>query len=1057
MDEDDIDIQTRRRSHLGDEPIYCAAPPPSNPDDIIYYASDEELDEPAKVAKRLKYEAQALRYLEGKPMRILSATLRGPFDKASGWENPWLPKQPATKEPVLEPSQPPTKPLPAIKQRFLRRSQRLVQQDGTTPGTGNSMRYHFPSPGSNRQSTSPLGTNKRIQIKAWAKEVSLGTLDRDPFWAPDQVLHEETTQPDRKRPVGEDWLKGKQSKRKRLDSSQTPAAASTPMPMPRAQASTRSRSVPTNIGHVKPPVPPSMAASRSFELATPPSTINQNGPEITSARVDEISTGHGKVLSQDELSNASGPTTSDSIAQETGIIVGDPHDQPLPADGPECGQTSDLETRSSSKQAPRDAMNQDQQSQEETGLESYLDQSFHYRARPPKTTPVPDPSLPIEATCPQLTQTGTPESPSHADAVTVAAPEVQKQLEDIISKNQQIDGSDIRMSQHSEIISHAVPGGAELPERQGMLVENTDPMSVELDSASTTSETTSSLSTGDEVEETKEPDPAQDDSHMPPTVVEIKPSRDSTSPINQTTAEAHLVRSEPLVEEGSALVDDPVDADRKEPLGVSEWPTTHHAFNIPTVPIPEPHDAIQENCENIAQDESDSESNSIIIPLSQLEWGITEAIGGTPKKPKVVAENEIKSPDDNPAQATLLDFPEIDTQRSPWVPDLPPGADLTIDYIKSEPIDDPLYYCYPYQCSLLTSQINSGETSRIGPSQQSPWAGELLEPKRSSDGEHCSTAPVETIPANTSLAAAALGEHQSPWDMGNTSIPSFPNYPLISSPLAAYDETSLHPPSQSPMLVVEPEQRSSGYGCNSPVTPPRAPASYARTPELEKSIMPFAVFNTPSPKRRARQLSGRYSITGHMRGILSSAKHSNPWSSGRSSRRVSFAPLPTEDDANFLSASAPNVTRVASPPPQTIVDAKDEDVDGRYQNHFDAVKRRATGEDVQLRLQPQILPSFSQQKPSSPAFNAMAAAFREADAYMTEGRGDLARDIEESTDQEMDDVEQSPWRKESQGVDDVADVMNNLDDFIGAFDVEAELEKESREPIRSSHNWGILG
>ncbi|XXG97545.1 26S protease regulatory subunit 8 [Hypoxylon texense] len=929
MDEDDIDIQTWRRTQLGEEPIYCAAPPPSNPDDIIYYGSDEELDESARVAKKLKYEAQALRYLEGKPMRILSAGLRGPFDKASGWENPWLPKQPTAKKPVLEPSQLPTKPLPAVKQHFLRRSRRLAQQDDTTPGTDSSMRCQLPSSGSSWEFTSPLGTDKRMKIKAWAKEVSLGTLERDPFWAPDQVLHEENATPDRKRPVEKDWLKGKQPKRKRLDSSQNTAIPSTPMPMPRAQASTRSRSVPTNIGHVKPPVPPSMAASRSFELATPPSTVNQNGPEIT---------------------------------------------------------------------------------------------------------PV-EPGLPIAATCPQLTQTGTPESPSHADAITIAVVEEKEQSEEIISKNQQIDGSDIRMSQDNQIIGLVVPEGTELSERQGTPAENAenaDPMPIKSDGASATSGTISSLSMGDEVTETKEPDAIHDVSHVPPTVVEMKPSRDSVSPINRTTVEAHLIKSEPLVEEGSALVDDPMDTDRKEQFAADESPTAHDALNIPTMPIPEPLDAMQEDCGNIAQDELGSESNSIIIPLSQLEWGITEAIGGTPKKLGVVAEDEIKSSDDSPTQATLSHCPEIVTQRSPWVPDLPPGADLTIDYI-------------------------NGETSQLGPSQQSPWAGELLGSIRSSGREHHVTAPTGTVPADTGSGATALGEPQSPWDTGNTSIPPYPKRVLISSPLATYNETSLHPPSQPPMLADELEQRS--LIC-SPTTPPRAPTSHARTPELEKSIMPFSMLNTPSPKRRPRQLSSRYSSTGPTRSILSSGKRSNPWNSGRSSRRVTFAPLPTDEDDNVLpaSASAPGALRAASPPPQAMADAKDEDVDGRYQNHFDAVKRRANGEDVQLRVQPQLLPSFSQQKLSSPAFNAMAAAFREADAYMGEERVDISRDIEESPDQEMVDAEQSPWRKESQDVvDDVADVMNNLDDFLGAFNVEAELEKERQEPIRGSQNWRILG
>jgi hypothetical protein len=54
-------------------------------DDII--ASDDELDDTARAAKRQRVEKLAQSYLQGKPLLILSASLRGPFDE--GWVNPW--------------------------------------------------------------------------------------------------------------------------------------------------------------------------------------------------------------------------------------------------------------------------------------------------------------------------------------------------------------------------------------------------------------------------------------------------------------------------------------------------------------------------------------------------------------------------------------------------------------------------------------------------------------------------------------------------------------------------------------------------------------------------------------------------------------------------------------------------------------------------------------------------------------------------------------------------------------------------------------------------------
>lgn len=50
-------------------------------------ASDDDLDEPARAAKRRRIEALADAYLRGTPPLILSASLKGPFGK--GWVNPW--------------------------------------------------------------------------------------------------------------------------------------------------------------------------------------------------------------------------------------------------------------------------------------------------------------------------------------------------------------------------------------------------------------------------------------------------------------------------------------------------------------------------------------------------------------------------------------------------------------------------------------------------------------------------------------------------------------------------------------------------------------------------------------------------------------------------------------------------------------------------------------------------------------------------------------------------------------------------------------------------------
>lgn len=85
----------KRRSHLvhgwvaeafPDEPIYCEAPQTSK--DVIYSGSEDEAYN-CPTERRERYEDKGQRFLQGKPLLLLSASLRGPFTKESGWKNPW--------------------------------------------------------------------------------------------------------------------------------------------------------------------------------------------------------------------------------------------------------------------------------------------------------------------------------------------------------------------------------------------------------------------------------------------------------------------------------------------------------------------------------------------------------------------------------------------------------------------------------------------------------------------------------------------------------------------------------------------------------------------------------------------------------------------------------------------------------------------------------------------------------------------------------------------------------------------------------------------------------
>ena len=58
-------------------------------EDIICEGSDSEQTQADISAKRIRYEEQASRICHGHVPMILSATLKGPFDREHGWINPW--------------------------------------------------------------------------------------------------------------------------------------------------------------------------------------------------------------------------------------------------------------------------------------------------------------------------------------------------------------------------------------------------------------------------------------------------------------------------------------------------------------------------------------------------------------------------------------------------------------------------------------------------------------------------------------------------------------------------------------------------------------------------------------------------------------------------------------------------------------------------------------------------------------------------------------------------------------------------------------------------------
>ncbi|KAI0205458.1 hypothetical protein F4808DRAFT_409280 [Astrocystis sublimbata] len=191
-----------------------------------------EANEAAKAAKERRYEDYGRRYLQGKPLCLISASLRGPFDQASGWKNPWLPK-----------------PSPPHEARL---------KDLSRHDTSGSMECHLPSPQSHedlRFSDTPSSPNSHFRIiQSWVHGVEHNVLESDNFWAPDRDGSA------KKHLADPDWLKRRPTKRSKPNASQTTKTTSTPTPMPTAR--------PRIEAKTKPRIP-IKSANRSFEMTTP--------------------------------------------------------------------------------------------------------------------------------------------------------------------------------------------------------------------------------------------------------------------------------------------------------------------------------------------------------------------------------------------------------------------------------------------------------------------------------------------------------------------------------------------------------------------------------------------------------------------------------------------------------------------------------------------------------------------------------------------------------------------------------------------------------------------
>ncbi|KAI0503161.1 hypothetical protein F5B22DRAFT_630386 [Xylaria bambusicola] len=1036
----------------GNEPIYCGGLSFTDSDTYIYPPSDDEKDEASRLARIQRYEECGRRYLQGKPLSILSASLRGPFDKASGWQNPWLPKVPSehAQRKLVHQSQPSAASSITQHENSIQAESLSTEEDGTIQngGVGDSMECHLPSPQSHQDlqfHNSPSHHERRSRIESWANDIHPVALEKDKFWAPGYDSIDRDAEPSQKRPAGKEWLKRRPAKKRRLPSSQSTGAASTPTPTPTARL--RAKRNKASVFENRP-------ANRSFEMTTPSSSPDR-GPRDSPSASERQPLGsreeHGRLASSnkpiggtDISAEPAASPRQEQAEEERRKEDNDEVEQDIEAEAKRPDPVED----NNQGQSPKQTCQNNEEFKENGDFEDCADDSFYYRARQMKQPTSPRISDITAADC----------SMKHIESKTPSPPE--QEIAVILSPGTHTQGS-----------SHVTPyEQSNANDIEHIMQPNRNPSSIAINdesghiAVSTLQSNTNEFQFHEAMFKNCAVQVLTSDAGDALTVGIRQPLGDITTNkhasrlnardnIPQTVSKANEARGitpEPFFDEGVTLIGETMDMD--EP-GAIEAPQTdieqhfcpdfdllaHYAISatdlananqlsyshditslsgtkdvanlaMAIAPQQEPaelHSITTEPCESPPVEMTDS-ADATEVTLSHLNEDLT----------LVVTDNESTPPE----------------QQSPWtspsktniqIPNANTGQDGgKLEKSPAQPV-----------VKMFDSPALMSDSPAIHPSQQSPWAAETNELTNAPDVQGAidvETALIMNVETPVKPLSPPLPGHQNVWAASPSAIPPILSNLCQMSPEPQFLESTVG--EEAPILK--------GY----PKTPiPQIPRQ--STPDGEVSIRSFSNFNFPSP----RQPSSCPPSVSACRGILRSKKS---LTSNKTARRVSFA-FEQEGDGYELSTNL----RAPSPPPPAIVDLEEDTVDGRYRKHFDVMNRRlSTSQGMTPRCQRRLLPNASQREPESPQADAMAEAFRRADADATRGayymdnvaKGKKAEEKENEhpgQNHDGDERPQSPWQKTTAGVDDddVAAVMGNLNEFLDVWDVDKEMDRNRNE------------
>ncbi|KAK6083669.1 protamine P1 [Seiridium cupressi] len=633
-----------RRMSLVEEPIYCAAY--DDGEEVLCLGSDEALSRPERVAKRLRYEDHALRYLRGQRPRLLSASLRGPFDRASGWRNPWFPENQVIRNrndsanhiPAPQPSKTPVHTNDTSK-ICLEIVGALVHQ---TPATRDSLQCHLPSPHSHRElelefaDDPQLNTDTRSRIQEWAKNVPVDNFQRDDFWAPaDGIADIFDGGVTPKRPAGKDWLKSKLYKRRRKDCTSF-VTASTPTPAP-APLSGDEAARAVSFGSLGRPSQITATASYNSGQNTPGSCAGTRLEGLFNRPSSK-----GKAYANDQSRKTRSPPHN--VAVKMSAFPMDPdkeHQQTstssncdasnarssaLPSETlqPVTGSSLGLTVAAQGQQTDHDELdankvnvefshkahnqhNIEQQTvpseQGAVSFESHLDRSFHYKARTVKQDAVKLGNESMVGNQSHPAQTATPESEDHSETVGVHQLEASDGTERD-SLKQHIYGNSRKPPVHHSVAQQEATGKPEEELQTATTLGEAKDSFPELKEAAMCEGTTLLGETDNSESNQQKLDAPQ---RLPGSVNEIESISNGGKIVLQVAKQTPRASSqrpwtEGMADEGSTLIGDVTEVDASTPLRIARPPERLEAVKSIPQPVsalgPEvPHPELREKLE----------------------------------------------------------------------------------------------------------------------------------------------------------------------------------------------------------------------------------------------------------------------------------------------------------------------------------------------------------------------------------------------------------------------------------------------------------------------------